>query len=121
MDNIDTCNENPSNLFLIVSDIMCQQEVIDFKVKEYFDDSRLIVLVNIIFNNIVKNSGSSSDTIKKDIETCQREIVRLGNQVKLFENNEFMKEKLKNPVQFVGVTLKKIVRLLLLNVVMYYV
>lgn len=97
MDNIDTCNENPSNLFLIVSDIMCQQEVIDLNVKEYFDDSRLIVLVNIIIDNIVKNSGTSSNTIKKDIETCQREIVRLGNQVKLFENNDFMKEKTQEP------------------------
>ena len=97
INNIDTCNENPSNLFLIVSDIMCQQEIIDFKVKKYFDDSRLIVLVNIIFNNMIKNSDSSSDTIKKDIETCQREIVRLGNQVKLFENNEFMKEKTQEP------------------------
>ena len=97
MDNIDTCNENPSNLFLIVSDIMCQQEVIDLNVKEYFDDSRLIVLVNIIIDNIIKNSGTSSNTIKKDIETCQREIVRLGNQVKLFENNDFMKEKTQEP------------------------
>jgi len=97
MDNIVTCNENPSNLFLIVSDIMCQQEVIDLNVKEYFDDSRLIVLVNIIIDNIVKNSSTSSNTIKKDFETCQREIVRLRNQVKLFENNDFMKEKTQEP------------------------
>jgi SNF2 family DNA or RNA helicase len=97
MDKIDNCNENTGNLILIVSDIMCQQEVIDLNIKKYFNDSRLIVLVNIIINNIVKNSSTSSITIKKDYETCQREIVRLGNQVKLFENNDFMKEKTQEP------------------------
>ena len=97
MENIIKCKENSSNLFVIVSDIMCQDEVKEFDVKEYFNDSRLLVLVNIIIDNIVKNSNSSGGNIKKDIETCEREIVRLNNQIKLFQNNDFMKEKTQEP------------------------
>ena len=97
MDNIIKCKDNSSNLFVIVSDIMCQDEVSEYDVKEYFNDSRILILVNIILDNIVKNSSSTGGNIKKDIETCEREIVRLNNQIKLFQNNDFMKEKTQEP------------------------
>ena len=97
MDNVIKCKDNSSNLFVIVSDIMCQNEVTDYDVKEYFNDSRILILVNIILDNIVKNSSSTGGNIKKDIDTCEREIVRLNNQIKLFQNNDFMKEKTQEP------------------------
>ena len=96
-EHIIKCSDNNSNLFVIVSDIMCQDEVNEFDVKEYFNDSRILILVNIILDNIVKNSSSTDGNVKKDIETCEREIVRLNNQIKLFQNNDFMKEKTQEP------------------------
>ena len=96
-ENIITCKDNASNLFLIISDIMCQDVVNEYNIKDYFNDSRILVLVNIIINNIVKNSSTSGSNIKKDIETCNREIIRLNNQIKLFQNNDFMKEKTQEP------------------------
>lgn len=94
--NIIKCKENSSNIFVIVSDIMCQDEIIEFNIKEYFNDSVILVLVNIIFDNIVKNTSSSGCNIK-NIESSQREIIRINNQIKLFQNNDFMKEKTQEP------------------------
>jgi len=96
LNNIEQCNnDNTSKIYEIISHIMCVETDIVNNMKDSFTDTKLFILTYIILDNNIKKS--SYNTLVKDIEVCNREIVRLNNQINLFQNNDFIKEKTQEP------------------------
>ena len=88
------CNDNLDNLFVLVSEIMCTHPS---GVKPDWDDNKVLMVTYYLICSFYSKANQNSKDTQENITKLEREVVRLQNQIKLFESNDFIKEKTTEP------------------------
>lgn len=93
-DRLLECSDNLDNLFVLVSEIMCTHPS---GVKPDWDDNKVLMITYYLICSFYSKSNQNSKDTRENITKLEREVVRLQNQIKLFESNDFIKEKTTEP------------------------
>jgi SNF2 family DNA or RNA helicase len=88
------CGDNLDNMFVLVSEIMCTHPS---GVKPDWDDNKVLMVTYYLISSFYSKANQNSKDTKENITKLEREVVRLQNQIKLFESNDFIKEKTTEP------------------------
>jgi SNF2 family DNA or RNA helicase len=62
-----------------------------------WDEYRILFIIDFMLGTFSSRSDRQQKTIEENIAKLEREKVRLTNQIKLFESNDFIKEKTADP------------------------
>lgn len=88
------CSYNLDNLFVLVSEIMSTNPT---GVKPDWDDNKVLMITYYLICSFYSKANQNSKDTLENITKLEREVVRLQNQIKLFESNDFIKEKTTEP------------------------
>lgn len=88
------CSDNLDNLFVLVSEIMGTNPT---GVKPNWDDNKVLMITYYLICSFYSKANQNSKDTQENITKLEREVVRLQNQIKLFESNDFIKEKTTEP------------------------
>lgn len=88
------CQHEPMNLFVMVSELMSSSAPDQ---KPDWNDSKTIMITYYLINSFYTKASQSSKDASETIGKLEREATRLQNQIKLFQSNDFIKEKTADP------------------------
>jgi SNF2 family DNA or RNA helicase len=88
------CADNLDNLFVLVSEIMGTNPT---GVKPDWDDTKVLMITYYLICSFYSKANQNSKDTQDNITKLEREVLRLQNQIKLFESNDFIKEKKTEP------------------------
>lgn len=88
------CADNLDNLLVLVSEIMGENPT---GVKPDWDDNKVLMITYYLICSFYSKANQNSKDAQENISKLEREVVRLQNQIKLFESNDFIKEKTTEP------------------------
>lgn len=88
------CSDNLDNLFVLVSEIMCTHPS---GVKPDWNDNKVLMVSYYLICSFYSKANQNSKETQENITKLEREVIRLQNQIKLFESNDFIKEKTTEP------------------------
>ena len=88
------CQDSMDNLFVLVSELMSSSAT--EQKPDWNDTKTLMITYYLIISFYTKASQNSKDSLET-ITKLEREVTRLQNQIKLFQSNDFIKEKTTDP------------------------
>jgi SNF2 family DNA or RNA helicase len=88
------CSEAMDNLFILVSELMSTVPPTN---KVEWNDSKTMMITYYLITSFFNKASQSSKDSSEAITKLEREVIRLQNQIKLFQSNDFIKEKTADP------------------------
>lgn len=88
------CKDEPMNLFVLVSELMSSSTT---EQKPDWNDAKTMMITYYLINSFYTKASQNSKDTGETISKLEREVTRLQNQIKLFQSNDFIKEKTADP------------------------
>lgn len=88
------CKDSMDNLFVLVSELMSCSPTGQ---QPDWNDAKTLMITYYLINSFYTKASQNSKDVLESIAKLEREVTRLQNQIKLFQSNDFIKEKTTDP------------------------